>query len=165
MANDRHKRAVEQKALNKDDCGYDWRLDSVGAIPQFSHFIKSTEGEAIFKAGKLEAPPSLHSASSDTHVADPTGKPFPTDSNADRNPQTDGMCSRKRCKTHTGWYNIHVRHAHFQIRQLAREAKERLDTETRVRNCAAVRYFRKKHEPDFVATITRYGPNGVPIKA
>ncbi|KAK1780523.1 hypothetical protein QBC45DRAFT_408168, partial [Copromyces sp. CBS 386.78] len=47
------------KGAAKDLCGYDTRLDTVGATHAFSVFLKSEEGAAIFGRGRLDPPLDL----------------------------------------------------------------------------------------------------------
>ncbi|KAL2269023.1 hypothetical protein VTJ83DRAFT_3869 [Remersonia thermophila] len=44
------------KGTAKDLCGYDSRLDTVGATHQFARFLQSPQAEAIFAAGRLDGP-------------------------------------------------------------------------------------------------------------
>ena len=145
LANDRHRAAIDAKAMEKDACGYDWRLDCVGVQAQFAAFMQCPDGEAIFasKGGKLGAPVAADGG----FVVE--GQPS--------DPRVDGMCRRRKCKPHNGWLNTHTRHVRFQVKELAREAKERLDKETSVRNSAARRYFRRKYEDSAVIVLTEEG--------
>ncbi|TPX13940.1 uncharacterized protein E0L32_005640 [Thyridium curvatum] len=164
MANDRHRAAVAAGHLEKNACGYDSRLDAVNAMAQFEAFVKSPEGEAVFKAGRLEAPPPPSGGGSGGGGADGAAAPgddgsgSSKDKDKDRNPATDGMCRRRKCNGHAGWFHTHARQAKAQMKELAREAKERLDREERVRNGAAVRYFRKKHERNSVTAAAPLDP-------
>lgn len=110
--------------ITKDFCGYDHRLDTVGAPASFAAFIAPGQpGEAILKAGKLELP------------SDKTVEAMMT-----------VMCTKKKCKPHTGWIGILTKMVKHQIKELAAQAKEMLDYEARIKDCAAVRYRRKQRE-------------------
>ena len=131
MASDRHKAAVAAGRLTSDTCGYDVRLDSVSVQHAFTAFCKSDEGKAIFKAGTL-------------------GDPEGTDS---ENSGVGGMCERKRCKPHYGWYNMLTRAIRAQIKDLAAAAKEKLDQEGDVKEAAEERFYRKMAEGNRVEVL------------
>ncbi len=124
MATDRHRAAISSGAIEKDACGYDGRLDVVGVQAQFAAFIKGPDGEALFKAGRLD---------------------------------DEGMCRKRKCKPHNGWLNLWTRHVRFQTRELAREAKMKLDAETRVRDSAAERFLRRRHEENWAVAVESDG--------
>jgi COMPASS component SPP1 len=63
------------------------------------------------------------------------------------------MCTRKKCKPHGGWNALLTKHVKHQMKELAREAKEKLDGEQRVRESAAGRFVRKKYENNTVRVI------------
>ncbi|PKS09544.1 hypothetical protein jhhlp_004161 [Lomentospora prolificans] len=128
MANDRHKAAVAAGRFSSDICGYDSRLDTVAVQAPFVAFTKTEEGKAIFKSGKL---------------GDPTGS-------NDEDSLVRGMCEKKRCKPHHGWYNMLSRTVRAQIKNLAAQAKERLDEENDVKEAAEERFYRKKAEGNWV---------------
>ena len=131
MANDRHKAAVAAGRFTNDICGYDNRLDSVSAQHAFAAFCKTDEGKAILKAAKL---------------GDPTGQD-------DEDSAVRGMCERKRCKPHYGWYNMLTRAVRAQIKDLAAAAKEKLDQEADVKEAAEERFFRKMAEGNRVEVL------------
>ena len=131
MASDRHKAAVAAGHLASDTCGYDARLDSVSVQHAFAAFCKTDEGKAIFKAGALEDPPG--SDGGDAGVS--------------------GMCERKRCKPHYGWYNMLTRAIRAQIKDLAAAAKEKLDQEGDVKEAAEERFYRKMAEGNRVEVL------------
>lgn len=130
LANERRKAAIAAGLFDKDTCGYDTRLDAVGVPAEFAQFVTSAPGEAIFKANSLTAEGSFTEAQL---------------GGAGRE-ETRGMCERRRCKPHASWYNIFTKSLRHVIKELAREAKEKLDAETRMREAAATRYFRRRHE-------------------
>ncbi|KAM7222818.1 hypothetical protein V8F06_001716 [Rhypophila decipiens] len=126
--------AIANGTLPKDVCGYDTRLDTVGATAQFIAFAKSPEGEAILSAGRFEPPvrTSLHLTSVEPDA-------------------TKGvMCVKKKCKTHQMWGAILTKNVKHLIRVLASEAKEHLDAETRLKENAAGRYLRSQLENNIV---------------
>lgn len=131
MANDRHRAAVAAGRFTNDMCGYDSRLDSVSAQHAFAAFCKTDEGRAIFKAGKL---------------GDPTGQ-------EDEDAGVRGMCERKRCKPHHGWYGMLTRAIRAQIKDLAAAAKEKLDQEADVKGAAEERFYRKTAEGNRVEVL------------
>lgn len=140
LANDRRKAAIAAGLFDKDTCGYDVRLDLVGCPAEFSQFVKSAQGEAIYKNSSLTAEGSwteeqLRRLKDEALAAE-----------KDWNLATAGMCDRRRCKPHLSWYNIFTKSTRHIIKELARQAKEKLDAETRVREAAATRYFRRRHE-------------------
>ena len=176
--------AKDGKSTAKDLCGYDTRMDTVGAIHAFSVFLKSEEGEAIFSKGRLEAPLDvLALLSSQVHVKREDGEDdqdngdvkeeeeadAEDDGSVDgvncrdrRNginrapkidPLTAGMCTKKKCKTHSGWMGILSKNVKHTMRELAADAKAKLDTETRVRVNAAGRYRRKMKEDNRVVVL------------
>ncbi|KAL1884225.1 hypothetical protein VTK73DRAFT_5361 [Phialemonium thermophilum] len=128
----------QQAPLGKDFCGYDTRLDSVGVTHAFAAFVKSPLGEAIFRAGKLDAPTSL------TESTAAEGSPEVIRDAGDA--VTAGMCTKKKCKPHMQWASVLTKTVKHQIKELAALAKEKLDAEARVRDCAAVRYRRRLRE-------------------
>lgn len=140
LANERRKAAIAAGLFDKDTCGYDARLDLVGVPVEFATFVKSPQGEVIYKGSSLAAEGSwteeqLRRAREDAEAA---GRDFST--------ETACMCDRRRCKPHASWYNIFTKSTRHVIKELARQAKEQLDAETRVREAAATRYFRRRHE-------------------
>ncbi|KAJ4408256.1 hypothetical protein N0V85_004252 [Neurospora sp. IMI 360204] len=170
------------KGTAKDLCGYDTRLDTVGAIHAFGVFLKSDEGEAIFGRGRLEAPLDLLALlSSQVHVKHEDGDDDEDDEDEEEDeddgsvdgvsgpgrrngingvgtkidPLTAGMCTKKKCKPHSGWMGILSKNVKHTMKELAAEAKEKLDTETRVRASAAGRYRRKMKEDNKVVVLYR----------
>ncbi|KAK1780524.1 hypothetical protein QBC45DRAFT_408170 [Copromyces sp. CBS 386.78] len=63
------------------------------------------------------------------------------------------MCTKKKCKTHSGWMGILSKNVKHTMKELAADAKEKLDTETRVRANAAGRYRRKMKEDNRVVVL------------
>lgn len=140
LANERRKAAITTGLIDKDTCGYDVRLDMVGCPIEFAHFVKSPQGEAIYKNNSLTAEGTF------TEEQLQWLKDEALSADKDWNPATAGMCDRRRCKPHVSWYNIFTKSTRHIIKELARQAKEKLDAETRVREAAATRYFRRQHE-------------------
>lgn len=140
LANERRKAAITAGLFDKDTCGYDMRLDTVGVPVEFAQFVKSPQGEAIYKGNSLTAEGSWTEAQIEAMKAEAeeSGKPW--------REETAGMCERRRCKPHVSWYNIFTKSTRHVIKELARQAKEKLDAETRMREAAATRYFRRRHE-------------------
>ena len=150
----------KSQLLGKDFCGYDYRLDTVGATAAFASFVHSTAGEAIFKSGRLPLP-------GDEGFVPPDGMDD-AGPHVNGNGVTNGhgaaagvaalagvMCVRRKCKPHAGWSGIHTKNVKHQIKELAAQAKENLDFEARIRDCAAVRYQRRKREMNAVEVMDR----------
>lgn len=140
VANERRKAAIAAGQFDKDTCGYDARLDLVGSPAEFALFVKSPQGEAIYKSNSLagEATWTEEQLAALQAKAAEDAKEWTL--------ATAGMCDRRRCKPHASWYNIFTKSTRHLIKELARQAKEKLDAETRVREAAATRYFRSRHE-------------------
>ncbi|KAK3367089.1 hypothetical protein B0T24DRAFT_534594 [Lasiosphaeria ovina] len=152
------------KGIAKDFCGYDVRLDAVGVTHQFGVFVQSPAGEAIFKAGRLDASPEQLPAvlldpgtasgggvapgAAGPPIVDPAAAAAP---GAVADPFTAGMCTKKKCKPHAAWSAILVKDVKHSIKELAAQAKEKLDAEARVRDSAASRFGRKLCEKNTVA--------------
>lgn len=140
------------KGTAKDLCGYDFRLDSVGTTHQFALFLASPQGEVIFKSGKLDAPPpspSLSSANPNLTGVDESAPP------AGEDPLAAGMCGKKKCKAHNGWSGILTKAVRHDMKELAAQAKEKLDGEQRVRDGAAGRFRRRIKERNGVVVLGR----------
>ncbi|CCC10327.1 hypothetical protein SMACR_02902 [Sordaria macrospora] len=175
-----------EKNTTKDLCGYDTRLDTVGATHAFGVFLKSEEGEAIFARGRLDAPLDMQALlASQVRVKREAGEDDDDHDNEEEDddeddgsvdgggvngrghrsngmngvggskldPLTVGMCTKKKCKTHSGWMGILSKNVKHTMKELAADAKEKLDTETRVRANAAGRYRRKMKEDNRVVVL------------
>ncbi len=164
MAAKRREGAIAAgKGFTKDLCGYDYRLDTVGVSHAFSQFIQSPAGEAVFKSGRLEMPNPPESGTGDSNGHGPNDGSNATKAAAippgfgcdkgDLDPDTAGMCTRKKCKPHGGWNAMLTKHVKHQMKELAREAKDKLDGEERVRGSAAGRFVRKKYENNTVRML------------
>ncbi|OLN96392.1 Set1 complex component spp1 [Colletotrichum chlorophyti] len=132
-ANDRRKALVASKQLDDAGCGYDYRLDQVGVVGPFRHWLNnSDEAKEVFKAGNLDV-----------------------------GSQTSGdeknFCDKKRCKAHQGWFSLHTRDVKYAMKLLAADANKNLDNERRVKEAAAERKLRKEAEHN---TVRRVGPDG-----
>lgn len=169
LANERRKAAISISLMDKDTCGYDVRLDLVGCPVEFALFARSAQGEAIYRTNSLASENTWTDeqlrelrrrlrAQDGSGVAEEDG-PDDEDSEGGQgrargiNLALAGMCDRRRCKPHAGWYNIFTKSTRHVIKELARQAKEKLDAETRVREAAATRYFRKMHESTAVRRL------------
>ncbi|KAK4137014.1 hypothetical protein BT67DRAFT_432726 [Trichocladium antarcticum] len=119
----------------KDLCGYDGRLDSVGATHQFALFAASPQGEAALRAANAGVPEGDVDVDVDVDVA------------------TAGMCAKKKCKAHNGWSGILVKAVKHDMKELAAQAKEKLDAEERVRDGAAGRFRRRMKERNGVVVL------------
>ncbi|KAK3336647.1 hypothetical protein B0T19DRAFT_396375 [Cercophora scortea] len=135
------------KGSAKETCGYDWRLDTVDVTAQFAAFLKSPAGETIFKTGRLDAPDAPQSPTLRAGFGN-----FAPDAAA-VDPLTAGMCTKKKCKPHLAWATILGKSVKHSIKELAAQAREKLDLEARVRDSAAGRFRRKVHENNTVTVI------------
>ncbi|KAI1349957.1 hypothetical protein F5Y01DRAFT_166809 [Xylaria sp. FL0043] len=160
-ANSRRQAALEAGKFTKDSCGYDFRLDYVSVRAQFAAWLETPEGQAVFKAGKLEAP-SLPSTSSNTDnnntSTNGTAATTTTASNSDSNGPTDpairGTCDRKRCKPHAGWYKILMGVVRVLIKETATAAAAKLEAEESMRAAAEARYERRQLENNYVEVLS-----------
>ncbi|OTB04674.1 hypothetical protein M426DRAFT_58165 [Hypoxylon sp. CI-4A] len=131
-ANHRRQQAIEAGKFTKESCGYDWRLDTVSVRYQFSEWLETPEGQATFKAGKLDTP------------LDPD---LPGD------PLTRGTCEKKRCKPHNGWYKLLMGAVRTLIKETANSAADKLNSEDVMRQAAAARFERRKFENNTVTYL------------
>jgi COMPASS component SPP1 len=158
MAAERRKQLIVAAGAssNKDMCGYDYNLDAVGSSAAFAALEKSARGQAIFAAGRLDPPPQA--ADEDQEDPDPdVAKKAMAAAWASAGPPPsaagDWTCRAKRCKPHGAWYNSMVKGVRHTIKQLTGEAKEKLEAEVRMQECAAVRYQRRAREANWVEEI------------
>ncbi|KAF4998022.1 hypothetical protein FGRMN_3449 [Fusarium graminum] len=128
LAHERRQAAINAGRFKEDVCGYDQRLDTISARDSFGAFAKSLEGEAIFKASKLD---------------DPLGE----------GDEVRGMCERKRCKIHSGWYKMLSLGLKHQIREMATQADEVGEEEKVMRQAAKERWRRKQSEKNWVEVL------------
>ncbi|KAK3901179.1 Set1 complex component spp1 [Staphylotrichum tortipilum] len=143
------------KGTAKDLCGYDPRLDTVSATHQFALWLASPQGEAIFRAGRLDAVPfpSSHPPNPlDNPLNGGTPPPPPTTTGGEVTDFTN-MCPKKKCKPHNGWPAILAKSVRHDMKELAAQAKELLDAERRVRDGAAGRYRRRMGERNGVVVL------------
>ncbi|KAJ4131597.1 hypothetical protein NW768_005790 [Fusarium equiseti] len=127
-AHERRQAAISAGRFKEDICGYDQRLDTVSARDPFDAFTKSPEGEAIFRAGRLD---------------DPLGE----------GDEVRGMCDRKRCKIHSGWYKMLSSGLKHHIREMATQADEVGEEEKVMRQAAKERWSRKQSENNLVEVL------------
>ncbi|KJZ72515.1 hypothetical protein HIM_08039 [Hirsutella minnesotensis 3608] len=128
LAQERRRAAITAGRIGEDICGYDWRLDTISARDAFAAWIKSSEGETTFEASKLGEPVDSE-------------EPFA------------GMCERKRCKVHSGWYKMLPLGIKHQIREMANQSAEWAEEEAIVREAARERWKRKQAENNWVEVI------------
>ncbi|KAK6202172.1 hypothetical protein LQW54_008964 [Pestalotiopsis sp. IQ-011] len=131
-ANQRRQAAIEAKDFTKDSCGYDYRLDVVSVRHAFAAWYDSAEGQATFSAGKLESP-------TEAEAEEGGGEPA-----------TRGMCEKKRCKAHNGWYKILTTAVRNQVAQTTTAAADKLEAERVLRQAAENRFERKQLENNWV---------------
>jgi COMPASS component SPP1 len=128
LAQERRRAAINAGSFGEDVCGYDSRLDTVSARDVFAAFIKSPEGEEVFKSSKL---------------GDPLGD----------DDQVRGMCERKRCKAHSGWQKMLPLGIKHQIREMAGQAAEAEEEEQIFRKAVRERRRRRQAESNSVETV------------
>ncbi|KAI0839591.1 hypothetical protein F5Y06DRAFT_265761 [Hypoxylon sp. FL0890] len=128
-ANHRRQLAIEAGKFTKESCGYDWRLDTVSVRHQFGEWLETAEGQATFKAGKLDTP---------------------LDPELQGDPATRGMCEKKRCKPHNGWYKLLMGAVRILIKETATAAADKLNAEEVMRQAAEARFERRQHEKNTV---------------
>ncbi|CZS74331.1 unnamed protein product [Fusarium graminearum] len=128
FAHERRQAAIDKGRFKEDICGYDQRLDTVSARDPFEAFAKSPEGEVIFKAARLD---------------DPLGE----------GDEVRGMCERKRCKIHGGWYKMFSSGLKHHIREMATQADEVGEEERVMRQAAKERWNRKQSENNWVEVL------------
>ena len=135
FATERRKALIASKQLDDTACGYDFRLDTVGVQAPFARFVNSDEGREIFRTNSLD------------HGSVLTG-------------DEKNICDKKRCKPHQTWYGILSRDVKFQMKELAADAKKKLDRERDIREAAVERKMRKATEH---YTVVRYDEHGNPL--
>ncbi|PTB64735.1 hypothetical protein BBK36DRAFT_1123637 [Trichoderma citrinoviride] len=128
MVQERRRAAISAGRIAEDICGYDQRLDSIGARDAFAAFVKSPEGEAIFQASKVD---------------DPQGE----------GDEVRGMCERKRCKIHSGWHKMLLLSVKYQIKEMADQAAEVGEDERILREAAEERWRRRQAERNWVEVL------------
>ncbi|KAI1343369.1 hypothetical protein F5Y15DRAFT_232060 [Xylariaceae sp. FL0016] len=133
-ANERRQEALEAGKFTKDSCGYDWRLDTVSVRVQFATWLETAEGQATFKAGKL-------------------GEPLDPDQGPGSDAAVRGMCDKKRCKPHNGWYKLLTSAVRVLIKETATAAADKLQTEEVMRQEAESRYERRQLENNSVEML------------
>lgn len=128
LVQERRRAAINAGLFAEDICGYDQRLDTIGARDAFAAFVKSPEGEAIFHSSKVE---------------DPLGE----------GDEVRGMCERKRCKIHSGWHKMLVLAVKYQIKEMADQAAEVSEDERILREAAEERWRRRQAEQNWVEVL------------
>ncbi|KAI0020676.1 hypothetical protein F4780DRAFT_779355 [Xylariomycetidae sp. FL0641] len=123
-ANERRQAGVDAGRWPKDVCGYDRRLDTVSVRVQFAAWLDSPEGQAVFKAGRLE-----------------------------EDAESLLVCDRKRCKPHNAWYKLLSTAVRLLIKETATAAASKLDAEDGMRRAAEARYERRQLENNFVEVL------------
>jgi COMPASS component SPP1 len=148
LANERRKAAIGEGLVEKEVCGYDTRLDLVGCPEEFGVFVKSAQGETIYKNNSLATGGGW--TEEQVQAMKATAE---AEDGREWSLAIAGMCDRRRCKPHASWYSIFTKSTRHLIKELARQAKEKLDAETRVREAAATRYFRRRNERTSVVRL------------
>ncbi|KAI1501624.1 hypothetical protein F5X99DRAFT_381894 [Biscogniauxia marginata] len=140
-ANQRRQAAIEAGKFTKDSCGYDRRLDTVSVRAQFTAWLETAEGQATFKGDKLDAPLDTtadNSAATTATIGDPAVR---------------GMCDKKRCKPHSGWYKLLMSAVRVLIKETATAAASKLEAEEVMRREAEARYERRQLENNYVEVL------------
>ncbi|KJR89368.1 uncharacterized protein SPSK_06021 [Sporothrix schenckii 1099-18] len=155
MTKTRSQEAIKAGLVERDSCGYDDRLQHVAVQPHFSLFLASAEGVAVFRANTLQAPQfdeegraiDYTTGGDRTHANDGDDGDDGEDGKGDKtkNPATAGMCGKRKCKAHAGWFSTLARDVRMQIQELTRQAAALRDNETRIRLAAIQRTFVKQH--------------------
>ncbi|KAI0874060.1 hypothetical protein GGS24DRAFT_490288 [Hypoxylon argillaceum] len=158
-ANSRRQAAVEAGKFTKDSCGYDFRLDAVSVRVQFAAWLDTPDAQAIFRAGKLEAPPPpppLEDAAAvaSTTTTTTTNNSGGASSDAPTDPAIRGTCDRKRCKPHAGWYKLLMGVVRVLIKETATDAAAKLGAEGAMRSAAEARYERRQLENNYVEVLS-----------
>ncbi|KAI4866628.1 hypothetical protein F4820DRAFT_416200 [Hypoxylon rubiginosum] len=142
-ANQRRQQAIEAGRFTKDSCGYDWRLDTVSARHQFAEFLETPDGQAVFKAGKLDTPlPPPPGDAAPAPAPEPQG-----------DPAIRGMCEKKRCKPHNGWYKLLMSAVRVLMKETAAAAADKLNAEDIMRHEAEARFERRELENNSVEVL------------
>lgn len=137
-ASQRRQAAIELGRFTKDSCGYDERLDVVSVKYPFVAWAETAEGQAVFAAGQLGPPPP---------------PPPPGDNNGDADAAVRGMCEKKRCKPHNGWYKILMGAVRVLVKETTAEAAEKLEAEATLRQESEARYERRQLENNWVQKV------------
>ncbi|CAK7242355.1 MAG: COMPASS (complex proteins associated with Set1p) component [Sporothrix thermara] len=153
MTKTRSQEAIKAGLVERDSCGYDERLQHVGAQPHFQRFLASPEGVALFRGEKLQAPqfdadgqPIDYAKS--RKVKKEGGSEDEDEDEDDQeapNQETAGMCGKRKCKAHASWFSTLARDVRMQMQEFTRQAAALRDNETRIRLAAIQRSFVKEH--------------------
>ncbi|KAL2198533.1 hypothetical protein P885DRAFT_59095 [Corynascus similis CBS 632.67] len=156
------------KGTAKDLCGYDSRLDTVGATHQFALFLQTPEGEAaLSKFGTANGTTTTNGTNgldTSSSTTSPTTASVPTLSSSTMpgsDPDFPYMCPKKKCKPHNGWSAILTKAVKHDMKELAAQAKEMLGAEQRVRDGAAGRFRRRIKEGNKVVVLSDDARMGV----
>lgn len=133
LAQKRRKAAIDAGKIGEDICGYDFRLQTIGARDAFAAFIKSPEGVAILESNELGAPPAEDGDDEDDLIR--------------------GLCERKRCKRHQHWRKTLALSIRYQSNLMTRQAAEIGEEERLVREAALERSRRKQAETNYVEVL------------
>ncbi len=140
MARTRSQEAIRQGHTERDCCGYDERLQHVAVQPHFGLFLASLEGMAIFRSDTLVAPRFDEDGNATERNRGPSG-----DDDDGREAATAGMCGKRKCKAHAGWFATLARDVRMQMQEFTRQAASLRDNELRIRLAAVQRSFIKSH--------------------
>ncbi|RYP46880.1 hypothetical protein DL768_006977 [Monosporascus sp. mg162] len=152
-ANQRRQAAIEAGKFTKESCGYDWRLDTVSVRHQFAAWLETPEGQVTFKSGRLDAPLDLPSSEKKDNNHNNTITNAQGQGQGTGDPATRGMCEKKRCKPHAGWYKILTSAVRVLIKETATAAADKLEAEGVMRREAEVRYERRQLENNWVEVL------------
>lgn len=125
---------------------------------QFAAWLDTAEGQATFKAGKLEAPPpplADNNNNSTDNNANANGGVLASDHHPPAaDPAIRGTCDRKRCKPHAGWYKLLMGVVRVLVKETATAAAAKLEAEGAMRSAAEARYERRQLENNYVEVLS-----------
>jgi COMPASS component SPP1 len=120
----------------KDICGFDRRLR--WSDEEFDAWRGSEEGEAAFKTNKLGPP-------NDQDQVDADGDANMTDGVEEFG---KGICQKRRCKQHEGWYKLHSQEFTYNRSDLQRSILRLAGEERSIRERAMIRHLESQAGPD-----------------
>ncbi|KAI1365396.1 hypothetical protein F5Y08DRAFT_304010 [Xylaria arbuscula] len=146
-ANSRRQALLETGKFTKDSCGYDWRLDTVSVRAQFAAWLDTADGQAVFKAGKLDGATATASVPNSNGAGEGIG-------GGGGDSALRGTCDKKRCKPHAGWYKLLMGVVRVLIKETATAAATKLEAEEAMRIAAEARYERRQLENNYVEVLS-----------
>lgn len=115
---DRRKALVAAQMIDDAACGYDYRLDTMGAVEPFKKWYNGADGRALFEGI-------------------PWGKGYKAlGPNVPLSADPKDICDKKRCKVHQGWFAIFKRDLDAHIKELFVVLRSHYDREVSIRQTA-----------------------------